>query len=401
MNQRKSVVIPTRFDCVKCLKCIKACPTSALHMDHGRIIVDDTRCINCAKCISTCNTKGLVAKGSSLIELENYDYTVCMVPSSITSSCSNKEDAQRLFYAIKTLGFDEVVDLSPVEGQMMKETYMMSQQFKENTIVASFCPVVNQLIEINYPMLLDNIAPLEYPHEVMAKHIRMSRAAYGNVGIFNLCECEAKLAIAKYPYGNFNYETDHAIASVDYFARIKSNMHLGKMDLDFCREGLQAINPYAMLNKEGTLIADGFEKINDILGLEEFERLQPYHLFYLFPCFNGCLGGHLVWGSSYLTKNNIHALTKDAFIEPMKLPASYIYNDDVCKTKEDTRSFQERVAFYQRVNAVLDELPGYDCSACGLQTCRRMAEEIVKKNRTLNDCQIKVAMMKEDSDEDQ
>ena len=78
---RKSVVRYTLESCAKCMTCIRACPTSALSMYNGRIRVDQERCINCGKCISSCTHKGLLANGSSLDALKDYDYTVCMVPS--------------------------------------------------------------------------------------------------------------------------------------------------------------------------------------------------------------------------------------------------------------------------------------------------------------------------------
>lgn len=397
----RSVIRYTLSHCVKCMKCIKACPTSALSMDHGRIVIEDALCTNCGTCVSTCLSKGLVVRGSSLSDLNYYDYTICFVPSALTSACSTLEAAQDLFSAIKRLGFDEVIDLSPVEGQIMKETQLLSDHFEDTTVIASFCPVINRLIKINYPMLLDELAPLEYPCEVMAKQIRKTHKEYGKVGIFNLCECEAKLAIAKYPYGNDRYEIDHALAIVDVFPDIRKNLHQGHIDVSFNREGLQACNPNAMLQKPEYLTADGFDKVNKILDLEEFKQLQTYRLLYLFPCYNGCIGGHLLWGNSFLTKNNIHELSKDS-----KKPCSTYSFDDLYSENvnvleiEDQPSLMERMHFFTKVNTVLEELPGYDCSACGVQTCRMMAEQVVKGNKTIDDCHIIQAMkLKEGLDE--
>ena len=48
----------------------------------------------------------------------------------------------------------------------------------------------------------------------------------------------------------------------------------------------------------------------------------------------------------------------------------------------------EKLAFFQKVNDQLELLPGYDCSACGMQTCRIMAEAIVNGTKQLDDCHI-------------
>ena len=57
-------------------------------------------------------------------------------------------------------------------------------------------------------------------------------------------------------------------------------------------------------------------------------------------------------------------------------------------TWEDGRSFKEKMQYFNRVNEVLEHLPGYDCSACGMQTCRIMAEEIAKGRKDLSNCRI-------------
>ena len=391
---RRSVVTYTLSRCVRCMKCVRACPTSALTMENNRILINDEKCLNCARCISTCHNQGLLAQGSTLADLESYDYTVCMVPPALSSYCNTKEQLYDLYNAIRKLGFDEVYDLSPVYGQIMDETVRVADEFSDCSVIASFCPLINRLIEAKYPMLLDNLAPLNYPHEAAAKAIRERLKDKGNVGIFNCCECEAKLAIAKYPYGNMKCETDHALAIVDIFPEIKKNQGFGHMKIDLCREGLQASNPAMIRQKDEYLIADGFDKITNILDMAEFDMLSDFHLLYLFPCFNGCSGGHLLFGNSYLSRNNIFPLTDGSQTMPTKLDFEMIYSDKMAITSEEKLTFQEKMELFRKVNAQLEKLPGYDCSACGMQTCRIMAEEIVKGNKKISDCHI-IAAAKE------
>ncbi len=397
MNKR-SVVSYTLDQCVKCLKCVKACPSSALSMIDNRIIVSDERCLNCGKCISACHNKGLLAPGSTLSDIDNYDYTVCMVPSALTSNCASKTEAEQLFHAIKLLGFDEVVDISAVEGAVMNENYRLADELSSTSVIASFCPVINRLIEYNYPMLLNHLAPLNYPSEIAAKMIRERLKDHGKVGIFNLCECEARLELAKYPYGNDQFETDHALATVDILPDIQRNMETGFQPLSLSRRGLQSCNPALMKQRPDYLIADGFDKSISILDLAEFDLLKSFKLLYLFPCFNGCVGGHLLFGNSYIARNNIHELVDLHNDNEIEIPFEYLYTEETAITKEEKTSFIEKVNFFNKVNEQLELLPGYDCSACGMQTCRIMAEEIVKGNRQLIDCRI-LAAIKEDPHE--
>jgi ferredoxin len=58
-----SVVTYTLSRCVKCMKCVKACPSGALTMENSRINIRHDRCLNCGRCITACHNQGLLAKG--------------------------------------------------------------------------------------------------------------------------------------------------------------------------------------------------------------------------------------------------------------------------------------------------------------------------------------------------
>ncbi|MCH3962634.1 MAG: 4Fe-4S binding protein [Solobacterium sp.] len=382
----KSVIAYTLEHCVRCMKCLHACPTGAISMADNRIHIDKQDCINCGRCVRACHSKGMVSHGSTLEDIKNYDYTVCIVPTGLFSRCQSAQDAEELFYAIKQLGFDEVVDHTDIDAQLAKEASLISESAKDFNFIESFCPVVNELISKKYSILGENVLQLQYPSEICAKQIRR-RVKSDHLGIFNLCECEANLALAKYPYGNDMYEVDHALSLTDLFPRIRENLHKGREPVALCVEGLQTCAVQSRIQKADVLVADGFEKISEILDESEFGILNQYHLLSLYSCYNGCIGGHLLWGSTYLVNEFIDKLKDVPKKTPSELPFDELFSDAYLKN-EDTRTFAEKMNAFQKVNAILEELPGYDCGACGKQTCRSMAEEIVNGNRSLKSCRI-------------
>ena len=141
-------------------------------MQDNRIHVDKTDCINCGRCVRACHSKGMVSQGSTLEDIQNYEYTVCIVPTAVLSRCNSKEDVQELFYAIKMLGFDEVVEHTDIDAQLVKEALLISESAKEFNFIESFCPVVNELISKKYSILGENVLQLQYPTEICAKQIR-------------------------------------------------------------------------------------------------------------------------------------------------------------------------------------------------------------------------------------
>ena len=388
MNE-KAVVKYTLDRCEKCMKCIKACPTSALSMLDNRIIIDEDLCINCGRCIRACHSKGLLAQGSPLSAVNDYEYTVCLVPAALSSQCGSMEEAEDMFASLNDIGFDEVLDISDIEGAIMNETFRLADGISKDSVITSFCPVVVQLIETKYPMLIDHFAPLRYASEIAAMMVRERLSDKENVGIFYLCECEAKLVLAKHPYDNPNREVDHAISIVDILPLIQRRKpESERPTLDFSRAGLQSCNTALIPQKPEYLMADGSEKVENILDLAEFDLLKSFRLLYLFNCFNGCVGGHLMFGNGYLAKNNVHALAPMETKGPPELPFELLYCEDVIAEKKKQESVAEKMAFFKQVNEVLEKLPGLDCSACGMQNCRIMAEGIVRGERKLDDCRI-------------
>lgn len=364
------------------MRCIQACPTKAIRMENKRIVIDKYNCINCYKCINACHHKGLSAKGSTLDDIASYDHTICLVPSALSSHLESKKQVNELFSALYNLGFDEIIDLSPIEASL----YQQAKKYAKNQMhISSFCPLINNLIKVKFPVLADKIMPFDYPSEIMAKIIR-EKDPDKQIGIFNLCECPAKLALAKYPYQNQHYEVDHALSITDIFPKIKAMMKNADHDIKLCKAGLKTTSPITIERSEDILIVDGFDSIINVLEMAEFGLLENFELMRLYPCYGGCLGGHLMWGNAYAATKNIAHIGYD--LPPYLIDDQYLFkkvSEDVCI---DQRSIKEKLNYFKAVNMQLEKLPGYDCTACGLPTCRIMAEEIVKGHKVLNDCQI-------------
>lgn len=382
MEHDTSVISYTLSKCSKCMKCIHSCPTKCIRMDNERIAISKTSCINCATCIKVCHYQGLQAKGSTIYDIKNYEYSICLVSSALIAHMKTNQEIEALFHSIKQLGFDEVVDLTDVEAYL----YEQATKYDDKEMhIASFCPMVNNLIRVKYPILLDKIIKFDYPSEIKAKLLK-EKYHDKNVGIFNLCECEAKLPLAKYPYGNAHYNVDHALSIVDIFPLIKNNLKNGHYDIDICLDGLKTTNSYTLESNDKLLSAEGFDSVNNILEMAEFGLLEDYSLLWLYPCFGGCLGGHLMWGNGYLARNNISYIKGNK--KPLAVNVDRLINEDIADITSDHRTIKEKLKYFNSVNEQLEKLPGYDCSACGLATCRIMAEEIVKNNRSINDCHI-------------
>ncbi|MCF0110617.1 MAG: 4Fe-4S binding protein [Erysipelotrichaceae bacterium] len=384
----KSVIKYGLDTCTKCLKCVKSCPTGAISQKDGKIKIDDEICVNCGRCIKECYHRGLEALRSPITKIAEYDYTVCLIPSSVAHNFTSNSEIEEAFYAIKELGFDEVFDLSGYEGALF-EKYREYAEKTAEPVIASFCPVVNNLVRIKYQLLESDLIPYNYASEIAAKELKEKLKDKGNVGIFNLVECEAKLALARHPF-NSEYYVDHALAIADVLPLIKlTNLENKRIRVNLSKTGVNCSNTVSNPGTEDIIVADGYEKVNAILDSAEFGLLTDVKLMMLYPCFNGCIGGHLTWGNCFLTCKNFHKLQlKDEVQEVTLSQITRTTDGDV----KQARALKDRLTFFKKVNETLEKLPGYDCSACGLQTCRIMAEEIVAGNKTIEECRVHRAL---------
>ncbi len=385
-----SVVTYTLAKCQKCLKCLRVCPVEAITMTDERVKINKSRCINCGKCVDACVNQGLLAKGSTLAELEYYDVKIALVSSALLAVAPTIDQIEDLFGTIRGLGFDEVVDLSPYDGAIASEIFEKIKHQSQPYLISSFCPVINRLIEVKYPMLLENMVPPYRSAELAAQRIRKEMEKTDKkVGIFLLCECMAKLPTARYPYGNSDSHIDHALSIVDLFPLISKELGKSKLAVDPAADGLRLVSN-AHFGSKGIesriLKADGLEKVQLALDLAEFGQLKGRYYLHLSNCINGCVGGNLLWGNPFEATQHIsdHLKTARGINATVPIETSEEILDEV----NERKSIQERLHEYAKISAQLDLLPGYDCGACGYASCRRMAEEIVVGRATLEDCRI-------------
>ncbi|MEG0290842.1 MAG: [Fe-Fe] hydrogenase large subunit C-terminal domain-containing protein, partial [Erysipelotrichaceae bacterium] len=280
---KATIIDYTLSKCQKCLTCLKSCPTQAISLVNDRVEINNDRCIACDQCIKACTSAGLKNKSSDLKYLKDYDYNVLLLPTAIYSDCGQEQEAASLLKILKDFGFDEVIDISDISGAMYQESIKYVDKYNDKCRITSFCPVINHLIEVKYPMLMDMLLPFDYPLEVAAKRVRKRLSNKDQtIGIFSLCECVGNLTLAKHPYGNSESNIDHALSIAELFPKIFAKMREeSKVEqpatISICREGLcSIISDYykEKQGKEDLLAITGFEKVERVLELAEFDNLH-------------------------------------------------------------------------------------------------------------------------------
>ena len=383
----KPVVSYKGSNCKKCIKCVKECPMDAISIVNEQVIIDENKCINCDICIQACNQKLLQVKHIDLKDfLNQYDYNIALIPTAILSDLKNHDEIKNIAHAIKEFGFDEVVEYSDIEGTLYKQA-LKDSIGKNKVMITSFCPTINKLIINEYPTLIDHLLPYDYPVEIAAKKLR-DKYADKKIGIYSLCECVGKLSLAKYPFGNEESNIDYALSISKLFPQINHLKNDLQEDIEFNRLGIESIVSDLYGKDNLSIISvEGLSQIRKVLDLVEFDQLKHIDLLALFNCFQGCIGGYYLWSNPFEGCFNIKSMLdkcKDNIEDINHLDYKKIHTID-----SNEQNFKERLAWFNKVNAILETLPQFDCGSCGYANCRNLAIKIASGEADDSLCLVK------------
>lgn len=384
----KPVVSYKGSNCKKCIKCVKECPMDAISIVNEQVIIDENKCINCDICIQACNQKLLQVKHIDLKDfLNQYDYNIALIPTAILSDLKNYDEIKNIAHAIKEFGFDEVVEYSDIEGTLYKQA-LKDSIGKNKVMITSFCPTINKLIINEYPTLIDHLLPYDYPVEIAAKKLR-DKYADKKIGIYSLCECVGKLSLAKYPFGNERSNIDYALSVSKLFPQINHLKNDLQEDIEFNRLGIESIVSDLYGKDNLSIISvEGLSQIRKVLDLVEFDQLKHIDLLALFNCFQGCIGGYYLWSNPFEGCFNIESIFEDCNgpLAPLS-PREYRKIHEIDSSNE--QNFKERLAWFNKVNTILETLPQFDCGSCGFANCRGLAARIASGEVDDSLCRVK------------
>ena len=383
----KPVISYLGNSCKNCIKCVKTCPMDAISIVNEQVIIDKDKCINCDICIQACDQKVLKVKQVDLQKaLKKYDYNIALIPTAILSDLKTYQEIKNIAHAIKKFGFDEVVQYSDIEGTLYKQA-LKDSVGKHKVMLTSFCPTINKLIKNDYPTLIDHLLPYDYPIEIAAKKLR-AKYKDKNIGIYSLCECVGKLTLAKNPFGNETSNIDYALSISQMFPQINKLKDKEQSDIEINKYGVKSIVSDLFGNRDLSVISvEGLPQIKKVLDLIEFDQLKHADLIALFNCYQGCIGGYYLWSNPFEGCFNIESM-----ISQCHKDVAILEKTDYQKThtiNSDEKNFKERLAWFNKVNAILETLPQFDCGSCGFANCRGLASRIASGDVDDSLCRVK------------
>ncbi|MBR0365342.1 MAG: 4Fe-4S binding protein [Clostridia bacterium] len=407
--------------CQGCTNCVKGCPTEAIRVRDGKARIIKERCIDCGECIRICPYHAKRSVTDPRFITESYKYNIIMTPPSFYGQFKGVSDVNVILTALKKLGFDDVYEVARgAEYVTAATTVMMRKGMLPKPAISSACPVINRLISIRFPDLIDNIVKLISPMEVAAEHTRREAIAKTgldsrDIGVFFITPCPAKMTSIRTYMFLEEAVINGAFSVNDIYAELLPIIKTIDKPEKIARESIKGISwgrgggESAGVPTPHVIHADGIGNAIKILEQIENDKIDA-DFVELCSCPGGCVGGPLNVENPFVAASrmeNMIVADSEAFplmglnIKDMlwrkDLEPVYIMRLD--------DNFLVAMEKMQEIERIYETLPKLDCGACGSPSCRAMAEDIVRGVTCDKDCIVKMReemmrlLKKESSDE--
>lgn len=394
--------------CLGCTDCIKRCPTEAIRVRNSKAIIREERCIDCGVCIRVCRNHAKRAVLNSLDDLKRFTYNVALPAPTLYSQFKRNTDINAILTALKIIGFDDVLEVARAAEMITEETVkILASGDCPKPMISSACPAVIRLIQMRFPSLLNNIAPVAAPMDVAALAARRLAVRKGyapeEVGVFFISPCSAKATAAMYPLGIDRSNVDGVISIADVYLPLRTAMsRLAPEELENLAQGSVTGMGWASSGGESAdsrienaISVDGLENVINVLEQVEDGRLTDVDFIETSACMGGCVGGPLTAVNGYVAQNILmkvrantgvidrarevdipHGSINLRLTQPLEAAGAIRYGDDM-----DTAL--RRMA---EIKEIYDQLPHIDCGSCGAPNCNAFAEDVVLFGIPIEDC---------------
>ena len=412
--------------CKGCTNCVKNCPTEAIRVRKGTAVTIEERCINCGNCIRTCpyHAKIAITDPLDLRRLREFKYTIALCSPVLYSQFHRVMPPGKILNAVKALGFDDVFQESiGADSYMVAARNLLKSRRLKKPVISSACPAVVKLIQVRFPSLIDNIAPLLSPMEIAAKLAReqVSRnkgIPEDQIGIFLITPCTAKVTSIKRPVGIDKSPIDGAIAMIHLYGNILNALNTVPEDSSLAKASGMAIGwarsggETIAVNAPNYLVADGLNNVISIFEEAEMGHFKDVDYIECLVCQGGCVGGPLTVENPFLarimTRNLIKKLPDSLPQQTLKkidnrYQEGYFHHSKSIEAQSVmplNQDISKAIQMVSRAEEILRTLPGLDCCSCGSPSCRALAEDIAQGYASVTDCIFKLLENIQDSAQD-
>ncbi|MHB1000925.1 MAG: [Fe-Fe] hydrogenase large subunit C-terminal domain-containing protein [Armatimonadota bacterium] len=403
--------------CKGCVNCIKHCPTEAIRVRDGKAQIIETRCVDCGECIRICQNKAKTTVADSLDMLSQFSYNIALPAPALFGQFGGGVKPEKVLAGLLHLGFDDVFEVGfAAEIIAARIRQILKDPMRPKPLLSSSCPAVVRLIQVRFPEFISNIVPVVSPMRLAARIARKQKSDElgippEEIGLFFISPCPGKVSAIVDPVGFSEQCIDGAIPIADIYPRLHNfvyNTPDEPIPGIICRESGVG---FGWARSGGEIVATGAKKHISVDGIhnviqimEEMEHGKLLDMDYIevLACLGGCVGGVLTVENPFITRRRIRDLTtlegssqtdEEIAVRQAGLIAEIdpsLLNFDKEIEPRPTLSLDcdmaSAIRKMERLDEIVESLPGLDCGSCGAPNCRALAEDIVRELAVETDC---------------
>lgn len=402
--------------CIGCSHCMNVCPTEAIRVSSGKARLIPDRCIDCGDCYRVCPVHAIIVEQDDFDEIYRFPARIALIPGVFTGQFPDSVSPEQIIGAIYELGFTHVAEVEEgVEFLCEWSNHYLNTNREPAPLISSFCPAVVRLIQVKFPSLTRNIIRLKAPLDITALSIRYNLTSQGvppgDIGIFYVSPCAAKIVAVKNPVGE-EYSAIDGVLNMNFMYnkvfRILRQKKNAPVDLPDSGLTSHAVT-WSLTHGEADHMAAGrslaIDQINNVIEfLEkiENEEIGGVGFLELRACDESCAGGILCPGNRFLTVDRLRKRARGVAsvnpisngqkkLSPQGLQTHLQKNMELGEIqprsmiKLDDQVMQAMIKM-KRIYELNSVLPQVDCGICGSPTCKALSEDIVQHNAHLRQC---------------
>lgn len=398
--------------CVNCHRCISVCPVKICNdgsKDH--VSINHELCIGCGECISACTHGARVGIDDTedfMSSLSKHKSVVAIVAPAAVSTYG--DNYLKLNSYLKSIGVKAVFDVS-FGAELTVQSYINDIPKMPKLMIAQPCPSIVSYIELYKPGLLKYLAKSDSPMLHTAKMIKEYYPRYKDSKIVAISPCYAKkrefndTGVVDYnvTFNSINKLIKDNKVSLSKFESIEFDGDPAERAVLFSSPGglLRTLSNYVENANNITRKIEGNTVYPYLDDLDKYLESEGKSKSYIIDCLNcekGCNAG--------AGTNNKHIGLEelDTLISKRSELLKSRYNNGLLgnskfkkllnkynKPNLYSRSYVVRYPTYSRlikhpnesqINDIYLKMHKYsdsdflNCSSCGYNSCRRMAEAI-------------------------
>lgn len=417
MSRELPAILVDAAKCKAKLACVRVCPTEAIRVRKGKLIVKPELCIDCGDCIVACPEGAIQPRTDPFNNIGAYKFKIAIVSPTLFGQFPSTISPADIIEGLLAIGFDAVYDLS-VESELFNRAIQdyLAEYDGPRPVISSMCPVVVRLIQVSYPDMVDQVIPLQPPREIAGREAKKNfskklNIPWNEIGAIYISPCPAKMASIKQPAEGARSHLDMAVGISDIYnpllhAIMKFKKPRSEKETDLPKDILKSRLGLSMamtggqskaLKQERSISAAQLPNIVQVIEDIEKGKIRSVDFLECRACTGGCIGGPLTVDNRFVARSKLQDIIERINAENRSaqedIEERYIKGDYFLEqplkprpASAGTGTIFEQIERVKVREEIMKMLPGIDCSLCGAPTCAAFANDIANGEAESDDC---------------